>query len=84
MSLHLEPMVWTLRVYEEGKSFENKDPYIFVATVVKSGREATISGGLGEFPLSERKKLFKLIKETFGANKVNWIRSNGKEVEYAI
>lgn len=33
MPIHVQPITGTVRFYEDGHSYENKDPYIAVATV---------------------------------------------------
>ncbi|MFA5567467.1 MAG: hypothetical protein WC972_02365 [Trueperaceae bacterium] len=44
MHLHAEPLVWTLRLYDEATGYERRLPYRAVATVSLFGNRAWISG----------------------------------------
>lgn len=47
--LHAEPIVWTLRLYDEPEGYERRLPYRAVATVSLLGARAWISGMHGQF-----------------------------------
>lgn len=46
---HAEPLVWTLRIYDEPDGYERRRPYRAVATVSLFGRRAWISALHGTF-----------------------------------
>lgn len=47
--LHAEPLVWTLRLYDEPDGYEKRLPYRAVATVSLFGKRAWICGLHGRF-----------------------------------
>ncbi len=50
MEISQKPEVSHIRVYEDGLSYENKDPFIFITTVHHLGDdEVFLSGAKGEF-----------------------------------
>lgn len=49
VTLHAEPLVWTLRLYDEPGGYAQRLPYRAVATVTLMGRKAWISGLHGKF-----------------------------------
>lgn len=63
MSVNLEPVVFLLRFYGEGKSFDNKDAYEAVATVSKFGNKAYIQGLQGSMTRSQYAQLFVELAE---------------------
>ena len=50
--LHAEPIVWTLRLYDEPDGYERRLPYRAVATVSLMGERALLSGLHGRFDRS--------------------------------
>lgn len=47
--LHADPIVWTLRLYDEPDGYEQRMPYRAVATVSIMGAQAWIGGLHGRF-----------------------------------
>lgn len=85
MSCHLDPIVYILRLYEDGNSIENYDPYIFVATVLKlDNDECMIRGGLGTFPKKNIKILKKQLKKELKVKKIWWKKADGTLHEYEL
>lgn len=65
VKLHAEPLVWTLRLYDEPGGHEHRRPYIAVATVSLLGDRAWISGLHGKFD----RTAWRLVND--------WLRSQG-------
>lgn len=63
--IHVEPFIWTLRVYETEQGYEQRKPYIAVATISILGEKAWISGLHGKF----NREIWKAIE--------NWLISKG-------
>lgn len=49
VTLHAEPIVWTLRLYDEPDGYARRLPYAAVATVQIMGERALLSGLHGRF-----------------------------------
>lgn len=81
MKVHLEPIVFTLRVYEDTKSFENKDDYVFVATVVIEMSNAFVQGAHGKMNTKIFRSILKALRPH--ADYMIYIRSDGKIRKYA-
>jgi hypothetical protein len=57
-SVHFEPIVYTVRFYSEGCSYENGDPYVAVLTAQVISKDSVyISGMLGKINGSMMKNL---------------------------
>lgn len=68
VSLHAEPLVWTLRIYDgpvDGHS--SREPYVAVATVTLLGKKAWVSGLHGRFD----RACWQVIND--------WLKSRGVE-----
>ena len=65
MSLHAEPLVWTLRLYDGPDGYAERAPYVAVATVALLGKKAWISGLHGSFTRGHWREIR------------DWLRSQG-------
>ena len=59
MPTHIQPCTLCIRVFEQGKSYKNKDPYIAVMTgLIISADEILIQGAHGELSRSDIKSIY--------------------------
>jgi hypothetical protein len=79
-TVHLEPVLLVLRVYEEG-SFEEGSEYTTVATVHKMDRQAWITATHGTLSTAIVRKIIAAIKE-LDVDTIHW-RHKGKYTEIA-
>jgi len=65
VTLHAEPIVWTLRLYDEPDGYVRRVPYPTVVTAMLMGDRALLSGLHGSFD----RQAWRAIEE--------WLRSRG-------
>ena len=75
--VHVEPIVFTIRVFAEGKGWG--DEYEIVLTVQKMDDIGYCSGCHGKFSISEYRELEKKLKK-YGIKKLKWSRGNGHAI----
>ena len=78
LNVHFEPVSYTCRVYEEGKSFEGRDCYagVFTATVI--GKRFHITGYHGVYKRSVRRQIVAFFKE-LGIHQYDYETSTGRQ-----
>lgn len=80
--IHFEPFLYTVRFYDEGKSYENRDPYRAVMTLFISGSLARAMAMHGKVTRGDFRNLF------IELNKLNVktlsIERGNKDIEYNI
>ena len=57
LNVHFEPVTYTGRVYEDGKSFEARDCYVGVFTATVIGKRFHISGYHGAYTRSVHRQI---------------------------
>lgn len=80
--IHVEPIVFTIRFFEEGMSYDNFDPFVAVATLQKSENKAFLSGLNGTLTKKQYIHLMKKIHE-MGIEELITLR-HGKEHVYDV
>ena len=77
--LHIEPIVFTARLFTEGRSFSNvEDEYEAILTIQKMGSVALLSGCKGDLDLWAYRELMKRLK-ALGVETIHWMRGD-KEI----
>ena len=78
-TVHLEPIAFVIRIFEEGKSYG--DPYTWSATAVRTGEKSLeIMGALRAPTLSEFNALYKDLKK-MGWKTVTYTRKTPNKEE---
>ena len=81
-SVHLEPIVYQIRLFTNGNSYNNRDPFDGVAILQVSGSTGIISGMFGKFTRQHWKEFAKVLHSK-GISTVLMER-NGKVKEVSV
>lgn len=78
MTVHLEPILYTVRWFGEGLTYDSHDPFDAVATMyVFEGYRATISAMKGKMTRRFRREFEELLK-SMGIVEVEVVRHKGR------
>ena len=76
LTAHFQATIYTIRIFEEGRSYEDTNPYIAVCTAQIVGKDAYVSGFLGDMTPEVHRLLRSGLRER-GIERAFYYRQNG-------